>query len=256
MRRAIQFLLFILFISCKSQRQDTVAIPTDSTTNVAYNSDSIIPSVADSAVAGAYQGIFPCHDCEGIQQTILLDLDHTYAQEQIKWEKNAPVVRSTGAWRVVGNRLELYENKQQMAVFRINGDSLIASTIQQIAVTDSSRYRLSKRPFAGDRKVWKQKKMSGILFAGTGTEPFWSLEITENKINFNMADRKKPVTAYIGDMEQNNLGTTYYLVTDDEDWTVKILPFMCSDGMSDFVYRFKVEVHYKEATYHGCGLKL
>lgn len=256
MKLAIQFLLFILFISCNTQLEDKVAVTRDSTTNVAYASDSIITSIADSAVTGAYQGVFPCHDCEGIQQTILLDKDHTYAQEQIKWEKNAPVVRSTGAWRVMGNRLELYENKQEMAVFYIKGDSLIATAIQQIPVSDSSKYRLSKRPFAGDRKVWKQKKKSGILFAGTGTEPFWNLEIMENKINFNMADWNKPLTAYIGDMEQNNLGTTYYLVTGDEEWTVKILPFMCSDGMSDFVYRYKVEVHYKDAVYNGCGLKL
>jgi len=212
--------------------------------------------VADSLVAGAYLGIFPCKDCQGVQQTILLDVNNTYTQEQVTWGKDAETIRSNGIWRVKDNTVELYENKHLAAVFAIAGDSLFGISIQNIPLRDSLRYLLSKKEFAGNRPVWKEKKKAGIDFAGLGNEPFWSLEIMKDKINFRLMDWKKPVTAYITEMEKNDVATIYYLVSGRDEWTVKIYPFLCSDGMSDLVYRNKVEVIYDDVIYNGCGLEL
>ncbi len=61
-------------------------------------------------------------------------------------------------------------------------------------VTDFMQYALVKRELAGLNPSWKQKQNEGIDFIGVGNEPFWSLEIDNEKmIVFKLVDWKKPV---------------------------------------------------------------
>lgn len=251
--------VLLTFISCKeaSKNKDATDGAETSSLETLMDTGALTPSsMADSAVVGVYQGIFPCADCDGIQQTILFKPDHTFAQEQTIWKKNEEATRSIGRWRLNGNSIELFQNRQRVAVFEMKGEKLYASMISEIKLKDSLKYILAKGELAGDREVWKQKKSKGIDFVGIGNEPFWNIEIKGSQLSFRLMEWNKPVVATIGEMEKNIDSTAYYLVTNNKNWTVKILPHLSSDGMSDYIYEYKVLVIYDGNTYHGSGIKL
>ncbi len=102
---------------------------------------------------------------------------------------------------------------------------------------------------------WKQKQSEGIDFIGVGNEPFWSLEIDNEKmISFKLADWKKPVVVASQKPTITKDSTLYMLSSQGMPLRVIIYPQFCSDGMSDFLYQYKVAVSFKGSTYKGCGV--
>ena len=88
---AITVIAIILF-SCNESSQNEKTVIVKDTTKIQDTiivKDSVLNStIADSLPLGAYQGIFPCKDCDGIQQTILFNIDKTFREEQMIWSKN------------------------------------------------------------------------------------------------------------------------------------------------------------------------
>lgn len=248
-----------IMLSCKETDKDGADVTQTDTSGVVppsveYNLQK--PLIADSSVIGVFQGVFPCVNCDGIQQTVLFYKDHTYAQEQIKWDKNEEATRGRGQWRINGNTIELFQNKQLVAEMIAKGDSLFATKISGIPLKDSGKYLITKHQLAGDQPIWRKKKLKGIDFVGMGNEPFWNVEIKGTLVSFKLMNWKKSIYASMGEMEKNIDSTAYYLKTGNKDWSLKILPHLCRDGMSDFIYEYKVEVIYDGKTYKGCGIKL
>ncbi len=252
----------IIFFSCDSKDSQSKKIvflkDTAKTQDTIIVKDSIMNSTfADSLPLGAYQGTFPCKDCEGIQQTILFNADKTFKEEQMIWSKNEPPKISEGIWVVRNHKIELTQNNKNAIDLIKKGDTLFAANINGVPVNNSSNYILTKRALARNNPVWNKKRLEGINFAGVGNEPFWNLEINyEKSISFKMAGWKKPVVTRIEKPLINRDSIIYKLKADTTMWSVIILPQFCSDGMSDYLYQYRVYIKYNNILYKGCGVML
>ena len=255
-------IISIIFFSCDegSTNQKTIFV-TDTTkvqdTVIFLKDSTMATTFADSLPSGAYQGMFPCKGCEGIQQTIIFNDDKTYKEEQMVWGKNAIPKTSEGNWQRKDGKIELTQSNKTAIVLIKKKDTLFAININGVAVNNSSKYILSKRKLARDNPAWDKKRSEGIDFAGVGNEPFWNLEIDNEKfILFKLADWKKPMIVPVEKPLVNEDSTVYKLRTDTTKWTITIFPQFCSDGMSDYLYQYKVNVNYKGTLYKGCGIML
>ncbi|MEP6948682.1 MAG: copper resistance protein NlpE N-terminal domain-containing protein [Ginsengibacter sp.] len=258
----------IIFYSCddgsstQSSVKDSTTVSVIDTTRVQdtviFLKDSTIATTfADSLPTGAYQGMFPCKGCEGIQQTIIFNDDKSYKQEQLVWGKDAMPTTSEGIWQRKNGRIELSQNNKTAIILMKKKDTLFGVNINGVLVNDSSKYILTKRKLAANNSVWNKKRSQGIDFTGLGNEPFWTLEIDNEKfILFKLAGWKKPVIVPVEKPVINKDSTLYNLKTDTTKWTLTILPQFCNDGMSDYLYQYRVKVNYKGILYRGCGIML
>ncbi|KAA9041945.1 hypothetical protein FW778_08000 [Ginsengibacter hankyongi] len=257
---AITLIAIILF-SCNGSPPAKRTVIIKDTTKIQDTiivKDSILSStIADSLPLDAYQGIFPCKDCDGIQQTILFNSDGTFREEQMIWSKNESPKISEGSWQRKNGKIELTQNNKPVIDFDKKDDTLFAVTINGVMVNDSSKYSLTKRNLADDNPVWNKKRLAGIDFVAIGNEPFWNLEIDFQKsIVFKLADWKRPVIAGIQKPAIDRDSTVYKLKSDTTKWRITILPQFCNDGMSDLLYQYKVIIKYNGILYKGCGLML
>lgn len=228
-----------VFVNDTTHVQDTIIFIKDSTMAAAF---------ADSLPEGAYQGMYPCKGCEGIQQTILFTPDKKYRLEELEWGKSSAPKKSEGIWEKKNGMVVMYQPGKPPLRFFLRKDSLF---------TDSLQYALVKRELAMINPSWKQKQIEGIDFIGVGNEPFWSLEIDNEKmIEFKLADWKKPIIVPAVKPSVTKDSTTYNLLSASNPLRITVHSRFCSDGMSDFLYQYKVEVTYKGILYKGCGVML
>jgi uncharacterized membrane protein len=228
-----------VFVNDTTHVQDTVIFIKDST---------MAANFADSLPNGAYQGMYPCKGCEGIQQTILFTPDKRYKLEELTWGKSPMPKKTEGIWENKNGMIWMYQSGKAPLKFFLRKDSLF---------TDSLQYALIKRQLATLNPSWKQKQNEGIDFIGVGTEPFWSLDIdNENMIQFKLSDWKKPVIVSLQKPAVTKDSTLYSLSSEGNPLRITIFPQFCSDGMSDVLYQYKVVVSFKGNTYKGCGVML
>src|SRR3989442_12009861 len=101
--RLLVFSIIIILASCtgNSPKQKTVFI-NDTTTvqdTVIFIRDSTMATdFADSLPIGAYQGMFPCYGCNGMQQTIVFTPDKKYKREEVAWGKDEMPLKTEGEW--------------------------------------------------------------------------------------------------------------------------------------------------------------
>ncbi|MCG2461857.1 META domain-containing protein [Flavobacteriaceae bacterium F89] len=103
---------------------------------------------------------------------------------------------------------------------------------------------------------------STVYFKGVGTEPFWGVEISGEKIKFTSLSEGletfstpavEPVRAADADVKR------YRAHTEGGELSVQITQGDCSDGMSDKNYGYKVTVQIKRGidtdfrNFEGCG---
>ncbi|HEV8079251.1 MAG TPA: copper resistance protein NlpE N-terminal domain-containing protein [Chitinophagaceae bacterium] len=247
------FSLAILIFSCRQSPVKEKTVFVNDTTHVQdtviFVKDSAMAAdFADSLPNGAYQGMYPCKGCEGIQQTILFTPDKKYKLEELTWGKSSIPKRSEGIWERKSGMVWMYQPGRPPMKFFLKKDSLF---------TDSLQYALVKRELATLNPSWKQKQNEGVDFIGVGNEPFWSLEIDNEKmIVFKLADWKKPVIVSAVPPIVTKDSTVYNLSSTGSPLRVIVFPRFCSDGMSDFLYQYKVAVSFKGNTYKGCGVVL
>lgn len=228
-----------VFVNDTTHIQDTVIFIKDSVMAAAF---------ADSLPNGAYQGMYPCKGCEGIQQTILFTQDKKYKLEELAWGKSSVPKKTEGIWERKSGMIWMYQTGRAPMKFFLRKDSLF---------TDSLQYALVKRDLATINPSWKQKENEGIDFIGMGNEPFWRLEIDNEKmILFKLADWKKPVIVPVEKPSITKDSTLYNLSSEGNILHIIVYPQFCSDGMSDFLYQYKVAVNFKGNTYKGCGVML
>jgi uncharacterized membrane protein len=258
----IYFLFFLPLVafSCRqkvsSHQYEAVADSIVSIdTAMLANDTSSINFFADKTHSIAYQGFFPCKDCEGVLQTILFNKDHTFQEEHVKPGHTRQ--KSYGNWVIKNHNIVLTEGQNPEISFRLINDTLFAVNIKNVPIRDSIKYHLVKKKMAIENPVWEVKRNNGIDFVGMGNEPFWNIEIRDGKnLRFKLADWNSPVIAPIESVNENVDSTVYKFNSDHEKWSVIIYSEFCNDGMSDLLYQYKVEVFYKENIYTGCGIML
>lgn len=250
----------IIFFSCNenSPIKKTVIKDTAKIQDTIIVKDSVLNSaIADSIPVGAYQGVFPCKDCDGIQQTILFNDDNTFREEQRIWSKNESPTISEGKWQSKNDKIELSQNNKRVIDFVKKGDTLFAVNINGVIVSNSSKYILIKRSLAGSNPVWNKKRLAGVDFVAMGNEPFWNLEIKyEKSILFKLVDWEKPLLTGIKKPFINKDSTIYKLKSDTSKWSITIFPEFCNDGMSNYLYQYRVNIKFNGLLYKGCGVML
>ena len=257
----ILFCVSVVF-SCKQKNTNEPAEPVEDVTvindlAVAEKDSSSIKLFSSELNPVAYQGTFPCKDCDGIQQTILFNKDHTFQEEHAKIEHSVQPEKSYGNWAIKNNRLELTRENKPEITFAVEADTLYAVSIHNIAIKDSEKYKLMKKKLAIENPVWRKKKLSGIDFVASGNEPFWTLELRNEKdIRFKLIDWNSFVIAPLESINKTVDSTVYNLQTNNIKWSVVVYPQFCSDGMSPLLYEYKVNVFYKGVHYRGCGIML
>lgn len=213
-------------------------------------------------IAGQYRGMTPCADCEGIEYLLNINADFSYVGALVYRGKNAQPVPLTGKWSFTAdNRIKFDMTPPEgMNQFEIGENQLIMLDRQGQRITgeQSDRYILWKEGFApkpqleGSDDPFAEKRMSGVDFVGTGTEPFWGLEIDFDKqFRFISMNGDTLHTPPVFALEKNGV-----LTYDAGKLIVKIKKEPCSDGMSDREYEYSVALTVNGEEYKGCGILL
>ncbi len=102
-----------------------------------------------------------------------------------------------------------------------------------------------------------------ILFHGFGTEPFWSLDVTETKVKFYGLDIDTMYFDYKNIKHAVGFTKEYYyefsLLNNNQAAGVLIISKLsncnCTDGMSDYNYEFECILILDKYTYRGCAVR-
>lgn len=249
--RSIMYALVIctvLFSACNNSASNKNE--TDSLSQAPVLTDSLA-----LALTGVYQGYLPCADCPGISTFLLLNEDMTYRLEETYNKGNDSLFLTRGKWKTENGKVILLDSEQIRNSYLPDGNNLVQLDYQgdRISGNLGDKYVLSRQPRA-DNKHLKDKIDAGIDFFANGNEPFWSLDLDKGKfLVVNRPGLDQPDTlVYVAPV--NNNGVREYISGDGKSsLRVRISPQFCSDGMSDFVYEYKVELEYKKQKYSGCG---
>ncbi len=260
MRRFFKYSLLLVYTviyGCNNDNLNTTITETDSsftdTINYAVNEDSLLLATNTMRPPeGIYQGVLPCDGCKGIEHTVLFNRDLTFRLQETKLgKKGENPFNTSGTWKPTEGVLWLYREGVVQARYTWQSDTLV-----YMDAKTSKRYPLRKLTSALENDVWRAKKEAGIEFFGVGNEPFWNIEIDEQKgLAFHLAEwgapqQFKPATPQIA-----RDSTVYNTANDSATLRVVIYNTFCSDGMSDFIYSQSVKVLYNGQTYRGCGIK-
>lgn len=241
-------LLLTLCLACNQQAKDNGTndtLPPDGTElndTLPVGPDTTLPSAAIRAPQGFYRVVLP----GGREQTLAFYSGQRYRLEE-RAGRGEPA-RTTGEWTPAGGDLWLYSVGAVVGKYRWQGDTLYY-------LLGGKQYPLQELQWAMDNNVWRSKGKAGVEFFGVGNEPFWNIEIDEQKvIAFRLAEWTEPVRfspvrpVVVGDSIQ------YNAARDTATLRVVIYHRFCSDGMSDFIYDRQVKVVYNNTVYMGCGL--
>lgn len=231
------------------------------TENASNDSVKIEKPVVDSTAlkqAGLYGGYVPCADCEGIITYLLLNPDMTYSLEETYYKKDEKVYRTVSTWKIENGKVVLYDKGEVKLSFLADGNKLWQLDHQgnRISGNLGDKYVLNKQEMA-DKSKLKEKADAGVDFIGHGNEPFWGLEIDKgNKIIFTSPNFKDTVSVPYAEPVLTNNVRNYHIRTEKTKLDITVSPQFCSDGMSDFVYEYKVTVTYNDKEFSGCGILL
>ena len=238
-------------VSDKTTITDTMLIVKDSIINA--NTFDTIPS-------GFYQGMLPCKNCEGLQRTILFSADDQFKMEELDWGKGTQAKRTAGTWEKENGRFVLSLNDKVVAKYKLVKDSLINTENNGIRIPDSlsRQYVLFKKNTAPENLSWRKRKSEGIDIIGNGNDPFWNVEIDNEKlILFKVESFAKPVIVPIEKPLITRDSTVYSVTTEGGNvLRISIFSKFCNDGVSDHLYEYKMTVWYKGQLYKGCAVML
>lgn len=240
----------LLFFSACNNSANNDKIETDTT--------AAAPVVIDSfalGLTGIYHGYLPCADCPGITTFLMLSPDMTYRLEESYNKGNDSLFLTNGNWRTENGKVVLTEGSETKNSYQPDDDKLIQLDHQgnRISGNLGDKYILVRQPKA-DSKHLKEKADAGIDFVANGNEPFWSLEIDKGKnFIFNRPGLDQPDSIAYAEPTIINGIREYHIQVGSRKLDLKISPQFCSDGMSDFVYEYKVVLEYNKKKYSGCG---
>jgi uncharacterized membrane protein len=251
----------IWYYVSSNQSPKPVAAVTKITDTMVVVKDSIINAGHfDTIPSGFYQGMIPCKTCEGIQRTILFTDDEHFMMEELNWGKGTVAKRTEGDWEKSNGKFLLYINNKVAAIYRMSKDSLINTENNGYRIPDSlsRQYALFKKNTTPENLSWRKKKSEGVDIIGTGSEPYWSVEIDNEKfILFKPGSSARPVIVPIEKPVVTKDSTLYSTVTDGgAPLKISVSSRFCTDGVSDHIYQYKMTVWYKGQIYKGCGVVL
>ena len=252
----MKYLFFIIIIYLSIQCNNDISVkqsndsivteerPIDTTSREEINSPNVITPLPD----GIYKTNLPCSNCPVIEHTVAFYNNNTYRLEEKKPGNSPSIIKSTGTFKPTNGIIYLYEGGIAAGRYQWKGD-----TLQYLK--GNAVYVMQKQQSALDVQVWKNKKTEGLEFFGIGNEPFWNIEIDDQKeIAFHLAEWNQPMRFNVVKPIQSADSIVYKAKNNSSAITITIYNTFCSDGMSDNIYDSKVKVVYNNQTYKGCGI--
>jgi len=246
-----------LLAACNNNAPATTAATTTDTTetdtiNYALNEDSVKMQMANTTPPeGFYAVTLPCSNCKGIEHTVLFNRDLSYRLEENVLGSESLTTKVTGAWKPVNGDIWLYKDSSVQARYTWNGDTLNYIDLK-------SGVRIPLRPLQNilDNDVWKEKRNEGVVFFGTGTEPFWNIRMHKQQgITLSFPEPEKPIRFKYTAPVATPDSTVYQTGKDTAKLRVVIYNRFGNDGMSDAMYPNRVTVYYKNRILQGSGVR-
>ncbi len=229
--------------------RDTFKMQTSDSNTAAIIKEEEVPVLIQQKVKnpqGIYRANLPAEN--GVEHTVAFYPNHTF-QLQEEHAKDSVVIIE-GNWLPSNGYIWLYKDQVVRARYSWNGDQL-----QYFNPSAKKNFSMQHLKDAMQNKTWSNKKEEGIVFFGIGNEPFWSIEVNNtDSISFQLSEWQKPVTMKITSSQNIKDSIVYSGQSDSSSLRLTVLPYFCSDGMSDYVYRNKVSVLYNNHIYNGCGM--
>jgi len=266
--KAVVFLLIIVilggiiwyYVTTNQPGKPDASVKVITDTMVVVKDRIINANSFDTIPSGFYQGMVPCKNCEGIQRTILFSDEGRFMMEELNWGKGTPAKRTEGTWEKSKGKFLLSQNDKVVSEYRISKDSLINTENNGARIPDSlsKQYALFKKNTAPENLSWRKRKSEGVDIIGNGSDPYWSVEIDNEKfILFKLAAAAMPVIVPIEKPVITRDSTVYSVVTDaGVPFRISIYSRFCHDGIGDHLYEYKMTVFYKGQTYNGCAVIL
>jgi len=259
--RHLVYLIFIFFSACTlpAEREqtltkgDSVSIQSNDTHAALLHQKEETPVIIKKEVVKNPTGIYQTRLTYkgGIQHTIAFHNDQTYQlQEKFITASKDSVVITKGNWSPSDGFIWLYKDQVVNGRYRWKGD-----TLQYFSPLTKQSFSMHVLTDASKIGAWSKKADLGVSVLGIGNEPFWSIEIMrQDSISFTLPEWKQPLILKISSTSSNSDSVAYVAKNDSTNLRVTILPFFCSDGMSDYVYRNKMRVWYNDQVFEGCGV--
>ncbi|HEY0067740.1 MAG TPA: hypothetical protein VGB46_10260 [Flavisolibacter sp.] len=202
-------------------------------------------STAKPVSTRAPEGVYQSTLSQGRRHTVAFYPDHTYRLEE---EQGKNTTRSRGTWKPTNGTIYLYRDQLLAGQYRWRDDTLLY-------LSGRTEMPLGKLTSAEQNDVWRKKGGQGLEFFGVGNEPFWNIEVDEQKhIAFHLADWEKPIRFKPSRRVTSGDSIVYNTSNDTATLSLTIYNRFCSDGMSDYIYPNKVKVIFKNQVFEGCGL--
>jgi uncharacterized membrane protein len=237
-----------------SLRSPTPVIANTDTTFIINNDtgSAIVPAISPIKLpSGIYQFLLPYNKQSKVEHTISFAATTYRLQERYRIGKRDSVILTQGTWAPSNGYIWLYREQIVSGRYTWKGD-----TLQYYSPTYKKNFSMQKLTPALNNAVLRTKKNGGAIFYGVGTEPFWSVELTSNDtLSFSLPEWAHPLKMKMGAVQKIKHSIIYSAQADSLSLRVVVLPYFCSDGMSDFIYSNKIEVQYNGTTYSGCGIR-
>ena len=219
----------------------SISFAKDTATHASYGTVQI------KRPSGIYQFILPGENNEKVLHTIAF-YPGTYRLQEEYLDRNDSIVITEGTWAPSQGFIWLYKEQLVRGRYVWKGDVL-----QYFSPQLKKNFPLAKQTLAASNAVWHDKEKEGAILYGVGNEPFWSVEVSRHdSAVLSMPEWATPLRVKLTATSLTKDRTVY--LADEDSLRIVVLPYFCSDGMSDFTYSHKVSVTYKGKTYNGCGV--
>ncbi|TPE42867.1 copper resistance protein NlpE N-terminal domain-containing protein [Pontibacter mangrovi] len=222
-------------------------------------------TLAPTALVGTWRGVIPCADCPGINYSLSLSENNTFAETLMYQDRDVQPYTRTGTWRIADSTLELLGDSGNGGISRFSlapqGElNMLDPEGKPFATSLAPMYRLRRDTalIEDNAALWDKRRERGIDFVATGNEPGWVLEIDlEDSIRFRTLPSESIhiVTAVPAPAEKGNT-TTYSATSAAGELQVEILEQPCEDTMSGKISSYLVRVKANSMAFSGCGTYL
>ena len=165
--------LALLASGCSSPPRAVTVIP-----DTAHNSQNALDW------AGAYRGIIPCADCQGIETVVILKSDGTFTRHFKYLGKGDEVFSKEGrfTWNAAGSTVTLAGDAQYLV--GENHLTRLAPDGSRVTGALADRYVLAKVPEGGvTERYWKLVELNGQPLPKLDREPWFILNEADRRMN-------------------------------------------------------------------------
>lgn len=211
-------------------------------------SDSVVAEPPLKRPSGMYQLLIRRNGEPAIEQTVDFRGSDYLLEE--KYLANDSVVVKEGTWSPSGKYIWLYHDQLVAGRYTWNGN-----TLQYYDPQQKRSIAMNKLLPIENNKSLMRKGQEGLIMFGLGNEPFWNVQLdTAEVVTFRLADWSTGVRLQLLEQEEESDKNLYLAANDTSRIRISVLNQFCSDGMSDFTYRYKLIVDYNGRIYRGCAL--